>query len=530
MIPRIATLTALTLALALAACAASKPARSPPAAAQAPQPRLTAAPLPAASVGAPKFGGRLVSVPSPGTPLVVVRVAFQAGSIDDPKGKEGLTALTARMLAEGGTEDLTSAQLLEALFPMAASIDVATDKELTVFSGTVHVDHLQRYLPLFVAALTRPRWDPRELARMRDDALQGITRGLRSANDERLGKAALDLVMWRDHPYAHFVGGTVQGLKSASLEDAKAHAARVFTRDRMLIGIGGAADEGAAKLLTEGLAALPEKSPPLVDLPAPALAEPRALLVQKEADSTAISMGYPYALKRGDPDFYPMMVAASALGEHRQFHGRLMRELRLKRGLNYGDYAYPEHFSQEDGSTFARLNIARRQQDFTVWLRPVAAQNELFAIRAARYELERAAQSGITEDEFATAAGFLSGYTLLWEQTPMRRLGYAMDDVFYGTSHALEGFRQSLKTLKLEDVNRAIATWVKPGELRMAVVTQKPAPLVQAIVQGEPSQVHYAAQKPDAEVLAEDQKILSFPLGLTAAQIAEQPSSELFEQ
>ncbi len=517
--------------LALAAgCASSKPApsRAPPP--PPPEVKAMAAPLPAPSVGAPKFGGKLVQVPSANTPLVVVRVAFQAGSIDDPKGKEGLTALTARMLAEGGTADLTSAQLLVALFPMAASIDVQTDKELTVFSGTIHVDHVPRYLPLLVAALTRPRWDPKELTRMREDALQEIVNGLRTGDDEGLGKAALDLVMWHDHPYAHFVDGTVEGLKSIALDDAKAHAARVFTRDRMLIGVGGAASERVAQMLTTGLAALKETGAPLVDLPAPTLAEPRVLLVQKEAASTAISMGYPYALQRGHPDFYPMMVAVSALGEHRQFHGRLMRELRMKRGLNYGDYAYAEHFAQEGGTSFALLNIARRQQDFSVWLRPVVPANELFAIRAARYELERACEGGLRPEEFANTAGFLAGYTLLWEQTPMRRLGYAMDDVFYGTKNHLEGFRASLMTMKVEDVNRVIATWIKPSELRLAVVTKDPAPLENDIVSDAPSPIDYAAEKADAEVLSEDRKIIPLPLGLAPAQIAAQPASQLFER
>lgn len=522
---RAARLAALALA---AGCASSRPAptRAPP---PAPEVKSLAAPLPAPSVGAPKLGGKLVSVPSANTPLVVIRIAFQAGSIDDPKGKEGLTALTARMLAEGGTEDLTSAQLLEALFPMAASIDVQTDKELTVFSGTIHVDHVQRYLPLLVAALTRPRWDPKELTRMREDALQEIVNGLRTGNDEALGKAALDLVMWQGHPYAHFVGGTVEGLKAIALDDAKAQAARVFTRDRMLIGVGGAADERVAQLLT-GLDALKDTGAPLVDLPAPALAEPRVLLVQKESASTAISMGYPYALGRGDPDFYPMMVAVSALGEHRQFHGRLMRELRIKRGLNYGDYAYPEHFAQEGGTSFALLNIARRQQAFTLWLRPVVAANELFALRAARYELERACEGGLSPEEFEITRGFLAGYSLLWEQTPMRRLGYAMDDLFYGTKNHLEGFRLSLETMKVEDVNRVLARWIKPWELRIAVVTRDPSPLESAIVSDAPSPIHYVAEKPDAEVLSEDRKIVGLPLGLAPAQIAAQPASQLFER
>ena len=42
----------------------------------------------------------------PSSPLVAVRFVFRAGSQDDPKGKEGLAALTAAMVAEGGTKEL----------------------------------------------------------------------------------------------------------------------------------------------------------------------------------------------------------------------------------------------------------------------------------------------------------------------------------------------------------------------------------------------------------------------------------------
>ena len=44
-------------------------------------------------------------MPSP-SPLVAVRLLFRVGSQDDPRGKEGLAALTAAMVAEGGTKEL----------------------------------------------------------------------------------------------------------------------------------------------------------------------------------------------------------------------------------------------------------------------------------------------------------------------------------------------------------------------------------------------------------------------------------------
>ena len=43
-------------------------------------------------------GIRTVILPSPSSPLCAVRLFFQVGAVDDPKGKEGLAALTADLL------------------------------------------------------------------------------------------------------------------------------------------------------------------------------------------------------------------------------------------------------------------------------------------------------------------------------------------------------------------------------------------------------------------------------------------------
>src|SRR5712692_925550 len=53
----------------------------------------------------------------PTKPIVSFRLVFKAGSIDDPTGREGLTSLTATIMEEGGTKELSSSELLRALFP-----------------------------------------------------------------------------------------------------------------------------------------------------------------------------------------------------------------------------------------------------------------------------------------------------------------------------------------------------------------------------------------------------------------------------
>ncbi len=524
--------TAMAVALGLAGCATAKSAQTN----QPEQPEtfmnpplFPTPPLPQAAPAEGRFGGKTLTLPIDNSSLVAIRIAFQAGSIDDPVGKEGLTALTAGLMAEGGTAKLSSAQLLEALFPMAASIDWQLGKELTVFHGAVHRDHLSTFVPLLVDSIASPRWDPKEFERLRTDAIMAIEKRLRAADDEGLGKEALNALIWAGHPYGHYEGGTVQALRAITLGDCKAQAARLFVRERMVIGVAGAATQEGAKLLEAGLAKLPTTGAPIVALPAPSYKGARALLVEKEAQSTAISMGYPYALRRGAPDYYAMMVAGSALGEHRQFTGRLMRELRTKRGLNYGDYAYIEHFEQEGWSTLPRPNVAQRQQDFTVWLRPVAQQNELFAIRAARQQV-LAYREGISQQEFELIRGFLHGYTLLWEQTPMRRLGYAIDDLFYGTTDFLGGFRKALETMTVEEVNRAINVWIDAGELSLVAVTRDAKALREAILSSAPSPITYVAAAPEPEVLKADEEIVDFPLGITAEELEVTKAEALFER
>ena len=101
---------------------------------------------------------------------------FRAGSQNDPPGKEGLAALTAAMVAEGGTKSLSYDQLLEAFYPMAATVDGACHKEVTVFSGTIHRDNLAAYIPLVTEMITQPRFAPEDFERLRNEAIDYVTK------------------------------------------------------------------------------------------------------------------------------------------------------------------------------------------------------------------------------------------------------------------------------------------------------------------------------------------------------------------
>ena len=510
---------ALPLALGSFACATPENATGNP---QAPRSReesassgtASARPVPPVSDSIPPRPLRrpepmqVVELADPRKPILTFRLVFKTGSIDDPPGKEGLTDLTARVLTEGGTQKLSSSQLLEALFPIAGEIQVVVDKEMTALVGRVHQDNLDKFLDLFGDVLLEPRFDPKEFDRLRTDALNRIRNQLRGEDDEALGQVALDALLYEGHPYAHYTGGTVQGLQAISFEDVKAHWKNVFTLDRLVIGIAGNVTGAVRSRLLQRISGLPKAGAPAVQLPPVPRRPGRAWILEKPVLSTAISLGYAYPLRRGDPDFFPIALALSYLGEHRQVQGVLFNELREKRGLNYGTYAYPEHFIQEGEGTYALTNIARAQQDFSLWIRPVESQNALFATRGAVYFLDRLVREGIPREGFELARGFLLGYTRLWEETDSRRLGYAIDALFYGTPNYLESFRQALQSMTPEQVDAAVKRHLSAEQLDLVYVAPNAQALRKLLADQPATPIEYSAPRPPP-VLEEDKRILA---------------------
>jgi zinc protease len=468
-------------------------------------------------------------LPSRSTPLVALRFVLRAGSQDDPKGKEGLAALTAAMVAEGGTKELAYDQILEKFYPMAASLSGSCRKEVTVFSGEIHRDNLAAYEAIATAMLTRPRFDPEDFERLRNEAIDYVSKTLRGNNDEELGKWTLQVELYKDHPYGHVDRGTVQGLKSITLDDVKAFHRAHYHRGNLRVGVAGGADKQAVAQIERDVATLPSARVAPPELPRPEA--PRGLdvtIVEKPADATAISVGFPIDVTRRDDDFYALAVANSYLGEHRTFNGKLMQDLRGRRGLNYGDYSYIEDFIQEGQSRFPVPNNPRRQQAFTIWLRPVPRDKAVFALRGALWELDRLVDKGMSPEDFEATRSFLLFSSKLWVQTLSRRLGYAMDGAFYDRDDLVTELDRRLPKLTVDQVNAAVRKHLKAPGLKVAIVARDAPALRDELMSGKPTPITYDTQGTPEDVLAEDKVIASFPLEDVRVRIV--PVEQMFEK
>jgi zinc protease len=489
---------------------------------------LAAAPAVAQQQGqAPSTAIEVVALPNAASPLVALRLQFDVGSIHDPAGKEGLAALTALMIGQAGTQKRSYTDLVEALYPMAASVNANTDREVTTIGGTVHRDKLADYTSLFEEALLKPGFAKEDFDRNKEQLVAALTNSLRS-NDEMMGLEMLQQEIFKGHPYGHSPAGTVEGLKSITLDDVKRFYQEHYTQANLMLGAAGGYPADYVARLQQDLSALPAGQKGRTPLPpAPKVAGRNFTLIDKQTGSVGINFGYPLPITRADADYYPLMVANSFLGEHRTFHGRLMNSLRGDRGLNYGDYSYIEYWDAPPFTTSPSPNVPRRQQYFSVWIRPVVPVDAQFALRAGLYEVQRLRDKGMTQEEFNLTRDFLVNYSKLWAQGLGDRLGFHMDSKFYGMPYYIDEIEARLKKLTLEEVNAAIKKYLSTESYAAVLVTSDAQKLKDVLQKDEPSPKTYNAEVP-ADILEADKTIQALKVQPTKIEVV--PVAQVFQK
>ena len=461
------------------------------------------------------------------SPLIAFRILFRTGSAYDPAGMEGAAALTASMLAEGGTESASYEEIVERLFPIASEVHAQVDKEVTVFYGTTHIDKLETYYDTLRSMLLEPGWREDDLRRLRDDALNFLRIELRSNNEEELGKEHLYLSIYDDHPYGHHTVGTAAGLEALTVDDLKKFYSANYRQGNLTIGLSGGYPRGFAERVAEDFGGLPEGAPAKVELPSPAPAEKiRVRIIEKETRSTLISLGFPIEVTRSHPDWPALKLAQSYFGQHRTSKSYLYQRIREIRGMNYGDYAYIEYFPRGMFQFQPDPNLVRRQQIFQVWIRPVIPENGLFALKIALYELDKLVREGLSQADFDSTRLYLSKFVNLLTQTQSAGLGYALDSKLYGIGEFNSFVKDGLAKLTRGGVNESIKRHLRSTNLDVTIITADAQGFARQLRSRTRTKMRYASPPP-REILDEDPIIGAYQLDLGSVEIV--PVDAVFE-
>jgi zinc protease len=321
-------------------------------------------------------------------PLISMEFAFAGGASQDPADKSGVANMVSSLLDEGAGE-LDSRTFHERLEDKAIELHFRVGRDY--FNGSLRMlnEHRDAAVELMRLALTAPRFDTRDIDRIRGQILSGLHRDSTSPNavaSRRWWAAAFP-----GHPYGRQVNGTLESVPQIGADDLRSYVKRVLARDGLKIAIVGNLDAAAAGALVDRIfGGLPAKA----DLRQVPAADPQGLgqriVVAMDVPQTVITFGRPGVFRR-DPDFMAAYIVDHILGGG-TFSSRLYAEVREKRGLAYGI------------------------SDSLVWLKSTALMIGGTATRADRTaetlqviesEIQRMAEAGPTEEELIKAKAYL---------------------------------------------------------------------------------------------------------------------------
>jgi zinc protease len=326
-------------------------------------------------------------------PVISISYSFEGGSAQDPAGKEGRAQLAAALLDQGaGPYDATAFTRRQEDVAARLGFGVSLDR----FSGSVRMLRIYRgeSIELLRLALTEPRFDADSLERLQRQFVSGLKRSEQSPTS--VAGRTLMRATFAPHPYGRPVDGTIAGIEAITAGDLRAQVQRQFARDRLLIAIVGdvTADEAIAMIdrafgglpATTGTAEAPPWSPD------PGRPGGRTIVIERDVPQSTVMITMP-GIKRDDPDWYAAMLMNHVLGGG-GFAGRLMNEVREKRGLAYGAYSHL--------STYRRAGLLTAS---------VGTANERVAqsIEIIREQFELMAKHGVTDTELSDAKAYLNG-------------------------------------------------------------------------------------------------------------------------
>ena len=484
----------------------------------------------------------VVELKLPKSDLVVVKLMFKNGSICDPVGKEGLTSLTASVVADGGTGKMTSTEIKDLIYPWAASYYASVDKQVTVFTFEVHKDNLDKFYPIIIDLLRNPRFADDDFSRAKSNQLNYVSEVIHSSSDEEYSKKYLENFLFRGTNMAHLVDGTADGVNSITLNDVRAHYKNFFGTNNLTIGIAGNYSDDFLSKLKSDLGGLPKTA---MAIPEPGKGrKPNGIqveIVSKEsALGSAVFAGFPMDITRANDDFAALMVANSWLGEHLKSYSRLYQKIREQRSMNYGDYTYIEWYNNGGSNMLPRAGYPRLSNYFSIWLRPVQTAKGLkgqypelkdlevghahYAIRMALREMSNMITNGMNKEDFELTRTFLRSYMKLYAQTPEQQLGYLLDSKFYGRKDWLKEADALLANLTVEQVNAAMKKYWQTNNMFIAIVTDKTeaVPLARSLRDNLVSPMSYSNTLKGVmsnEILMEDKEVEKFPMKVSSVEI-----------
>jgi predicted Zn-dependent peptidase len=352
-------------------------------------------------------GVRVLTEEVPGAPSVAIAASLAIGSRDESEGLFGSTHFLEHLLFKG-TKRRTSKEISIAFDSVGGSSNAATAKEFTSYYARVQNSALPLALDLILDMFFNARLDEADFELERTVILEELAMNEDDPEDvahENLAEALLP-----EHPLGRRIGGTEQTIREVTRDSVFSYYKTHYIPANLVItAAGGVKHEDLLALVEAELDRLgidgdPAPNPRRAQEPSQVqLSEPKRL-IRKPLAQANVLLGF-QSIHGAHPERYALGLMNTILGGG--MSSRLYQEIREDRGLAYSTYSYQQSYS--DAGYFG-LYAGTNEENLTL------------VTQLLRDEINKVAQSGVTQAELELALGSITGGLALKYESSLARM------------------------------------------------------------------------------------------------------------
>jgi predicted Zn-dependent peptidase len=389
-------------------------------------------------------GVKVIVVPS-GNEIIQMDLVIKGGVQNYTADKAGIEKMAMTALTECGTQKDDKNSFKNKLQEVDAMIYGYTGKDAAHFQLNCIKSDLESVWPLYVDALTIPKFDAKEFARIKDEAINNL-REQESNPDAALQKMAMQTA-FKGMDYAKSPGGTIDNIQKFTPQQVKAYLQSVLTRSRIFIVVVGDINKDD---LQKKITALTSKIPqgkPFVLKRSTYVPQANNLVTKQKDVATNYIMGISAAPAANSKDYFPAALASGL------FYDKAFLEIRTNNGLSYAPAAY-----MTSGLTpYSVMYVTTKEPDKY--------------IAVARNLVDKIKKEGFPADDVKNMKNTYSTYQYYDNETNSSLCALvANNEVEQGDWHKAFTLKEDLKPVTPADVNKVFNkyignfTWVYQGD------------------------------------------------------------------
>jgi predicted Zn-dependent peptidase len=387
-------------------------------------------------------------------PLVTALVLVDAGSTYDPRGKEGVAALTSAALLEG-TSRFDGAELSEEFEKLGTSLESGADWDSAFLKITVLSDKLETAMKLMGDAVRDPVFPDREIERLKAERLAEILQletEPRGLADEKFS----EFLYSEESRYSRPDEGSAESVQSLTRSDVEGfYRASYTTSATTIVVVGDVSTDVAREMVIDSFANLSKGAALRGSLLATVRTDRRSVHIvdKRDAPQSELRVGH-LGLPRKHSDFFATLVMNAVLGG--LFGSRINLNLREVHGYTYGASSYYDW---------------RRGPGPFVISTAVESQVTASALREIFHEIEKIRSAEVSPEELSLAKEYLEGvFPIRYETTSAIASALATQVIYDLPSDYYDSYRRNVHGVSGADVLRAARSHLHTEQLQTVIV------------------------------------------------------------